>query len=165
MKKFFKVLLLVIVVLLVLIQFVPHPPKNITAGNSVNDIHQKYTVPADVERILKSSCYDCHSNNTEYPWYAKIQPVAWWLGDHIKDGKKHFNFSEFLSYSLRKQYHKLEEINEQLEDDEMPLPSYTFIHREADLSETEKSLLINWANGVRNTMSNTYPIDSLVKKK
>lgn len=164
MAKFLKRFLLVVLVLFVLVQFVPHPKKNNSNSMSVTDIHQKYTVPSVVEDVLKTSCYDCHSNDTRYPWYFNIQPVAWWLGEHIADGKKHLNFSTFLSYPLRKQYKKLEEIAEQVEEDEMPLTSYTLIHRDAVLDGAQKNLVINWAKDVRNSMSTEFPIDSLMKK-
>jgi hypothetical protein len=122
-------------------------------------------VPADVHSILKTSCNDCHSNNTVYPWYAEVQPVTWWLNGHIVDGKKHLNLSEFATYSLRKQYHKLEEIDEMVKKGEMPLDSYLWIHKNADLSDGQKLTIANWVTSVMDTMKAHYPIDSLVRKK
>jgi hypothetical protein len=148
----------------IVIQFI-RPEKNKAAGTSKNDISTLHAVPANVQSILKTSCNDCHSNNTEYPWYANIQPVAWWLNDHIVDGKKHLNFSEFATYSLRKQYHKLEETDEMVEKAEMPLESYLWIHKDADLSKEQTATLLNWVNAVMDTMKAKYPIDSLVSKK
>ena len=120
MKKFIKRILLILVVLLVLIQLYPKAKKNNDLGTS-NDISHVHSVPGNVQEILKTSCYDCHSNNTHYPWYSNIQPVYYWLNDHIEEGKKELNFSEFATYNLARQYRKLEEIMKQLKEDEMPL--------------------------------------------
>ncbi len=159
LKRFFQLLLLVFIV----IQFF-RPAKNKAEGISNNDITKLYPVPDDVKTILKTSCYDCHSNNTVYPWYAEVQPVAWWLDNHIKDGKKDLNFSEFAGYRLRRQYKKLEEINELVKKDEMPLDSYLWIHKDAKLNDLQKQTLANWVQSVRDTMEAIYPRDSLVRK-
>ena len=103
MKKFFKRFLLLLLLVFIGIQFF-RPAKNKSEGISANDITAKYAVPDDVKAILKTSCYDCHSNNTNYPWYSNIQPVAWWLKDHIDEGKRELNFSEFASYRIGRQY-------------------------------------------------------------
>lgn len=97
----------------IIIQFI-RPSKNKSKQIEANDISAKYAISENVQNILKTSCYDCHSNNTAYPWYAEIQPVGWWLNNHIKDGKDALNFSEFLSYPIRRQYHKLDDINKQI---------------------------------------------------
>jgi Haem-binding domain len=160
LKRTFQILLLIFVV----IQFI-RPAKNRADGISNNDISKIYAVPAEVGSILKTSCYDCHSNNTVYPWYAEVQPVAWWLNDHIVDGKKHLNFSEFAGYSLRKQYHKLEETDEMIKNGAMPLNSYLWIHNNASLSDAQKLIVTNWVQTVMGTMKAKYPVDSLIKKK
>ncbi|NEW80269.1 MAG: heme-binding domain-containing protein, partial [Gelidibacter sp.] len=103
-----------------------------------------FEVPYNIQNILKKSCYDCHSNNTNYPWYHKIQPASWLLENHIKEGKKGLNFSEFGAYSKRRQKSKLKSIINQIKDDEMPLYSYTLIHSDAKLSEGNKKDLIDW---------------------
>lgn len=136
-----------LLVALVIIQFFK-PARNISAEKSTNDITNKYAVPASVQEILKTSCYDCHSNNTVYPWYANIQPVAWWLADHVNEGKKELDFSEFLTYSPKKAHHKLEEVNEMVKEGEMPLQSYTIIHQDAKLSEPQKLEIATWADGL-----------------
>jgi hypothetical protein len=160
LKRTFQILLLVFII----IQFI-RPEKNKAEGISKNDISTLYPVPANVQSILKTSCYDCHSNNTVYPWYAKIQPVTWWLNNHIQDGKKDLNFSEFASYRIRKQYKKLEEINELVEKDAMPLDSYLWIHKDAKLNEQQKLVLANWVSAVRDTIKANNPPDSLIRKK
>lgn len=160
LKRTFQILLLAFIV----IQFF-RPAKNKAEGISENDISKIYPVPADVQSILKTSCYDCHSNNTVYPWYAEVQPVAWWLNDHIKHAKGDLNFSEFKSYSIRRQYRKLEEINDLVKNDEMPLDSYLWIHGDAKLSSDQKLSIANWVTALRDTIKANYPADSLVRKK
>jgi Haem-binding domain len=160
LKRAFQLLLLAFIV----IQFI-RPARNKAEGVSKNDISTLYPVPANVAAVLKTSCTDCHSNNTYYPWYAKIQPVYWWLNDHVRDGKKHLDFSEFASYSLRKQYHKLEETEEMVKEGEMPLESYTWMHKDAKLTADQKSIIYNWVKATMDTMKVRHPIDSLIRKK
>ncbi|MFC5282750.1 heme-binding domain-containing protein [Pedobacter alpinus] len=143
-----KKILIVTAIFLVLIQFVKSE-KNIAEGAQPNAITTKYLIPDSVQQILKVACYDCHSNNTKYPWYSAIQPVAWWLNDHVKDGKKHLNFDEFTTYTLKRQDHKLEEVIETQEDRWMPLESYSLIHGDAKLSETQRKVIIDWAKETR----------------
>lgn len=149
---------------LVVIQFI-HPKKNKAGGVQSNYIGNVYPLVEDVKAILAKACNDCHSNNTRYPWYSKLQPVDWWMNNHVIDGKKHLNFDDYTNRNLRYQYHKLEEIAEQVKKGEMPLNSYTWIHKDARLSESEKKTLVNWADALRNSMEAKYPIDSLVRKK
>lgn len=159
----FKKLLLVLFVILMVLQAF-RPEKN-TSGNKENDISSLYPVPDNVEQILVKACNDCHSNSTVYPWYAEVQPIAWWLDDHVKDGKKHLNFNEFASYRLAKQYHKLEEVFDEVKGGEMPLESYTVVHRDAKLTDAERNILMDWSVAVRDTMKARFPADSLIMKK
>lgn len=156
LKRLFQLLLLAFIV----IQFI-RPAKNKATGISANDITTKYAVPQDVKNILQTSCNDCHSNNTNYPWYANVQPLAWWLNDHIKDGKRHLDFSEFASYRIGKQYKKLEEVAGEVNENQMPLESYTFIHEKAKLSDAQKLTITNWVNTLRDSIKAQYPEDSL----
>lgn len=158
-----KKLLLVLAILLVIIQAI-RPNKNI-GGQVQNDISTLYPMPDDVKVIVSKACADCHSNNTQYPFYANLQPIAYWIEDHVKEGKGHFNFNEFASYRIAKQNHKLEEVIEQIKKGEMPLPSYTIIHQEAILTDVEKSTLINWCQSIMDTLKATYPADSLIIKR
>ena len=121
-------------------------------------------MPPDVQKIFQNSCYDCHSNNTRYPWYWQIQPVTWWMNGHINDAKKQVNYSEFLSYSPRKQYKKIDDANKEVQGGDMPLPSYTIIHRGARLNDEQKLLIKKWTTGVMDQLKATNPIDSLLKK-
>ena len=160
MKKYLKRLLVLLLLAFIVIQFF-RPAKNKSEGISANDITKKYTIPDSVLAILKTSCYDCHSNNTNYPWYNNIQPVAWWLADHIKEGKNELNFSEFATYRIGRQYKKLEEVNEQVKKEEMPLESYTLIHGDAKLNKQQKLAVANWVVALRDSIKTQYPEDSL----
>ena len=142
-------ILIALIVILVAIQFF-RPEKNQAAGLSPNYITTKYTVPAEVHTVLKRSCFDCHSNNTVYPWYDNIQPVSWWLNHHIQEAKNELNFDEFTTYSPKKARHKLEEVGKSVTEGWMPLDSYLWIHHDAKLSPAEAKLVADWANGLRN---------------
>ena len=159
-----KILLFLLVVLIVLQVFRPKKD-NISQGPSAANINNFANVPADVDQLLKTSCYDCHSNNTVYPWYSNIQPVGWWLDDHVAEGKKELNFDEYGNYNLRRQYHKLEEVVELVEAGEMPLPSYTIVHTNAKLNEEQKKQITGWAEMVMNDMKSKHPIDSLIMRR
>lgn len=161
-----KKILLALLGILLILQFVS-PEKNIhpEPNASEKDISTLYPVPDSVRAILKTSCADCHSNNTRYPWYARIQPLGWWLNHHVEEGKAELNFNEFAAYRPRRQYHKLEEIIEQVKEGEMPLTSYTVVHRDAKLSETQREQIAGWANALLDSMRVRYPTDSLRKKK
>ncbi|MBC7566553.1 MAG: heme-binding domain-containing protein [Pedobacter sp.] len=144
-------LLFVLAILLLIIQLF-RPEKNIATTVSTNAIEKHYTIPEDIKGLLKTSCYDCHSNNTVYPWYSKVQPFAWWLDNHVKDGKQEINFDEFNSYTAKKKKHKLDEVVEMIEQDEMPLRSYTVIHTKAVLSPQDKNSIIAWAKDLQKTI-------------
>ena len=160
----FKKAILIILVILIVIQFF-HPSKNIAAGKSSQSIASIYSVPANVHSILSKACNDCHSNNTRYPWYNNIQPVAWWLDNHIRDGKRGLNFDEFATYRIGKQYHRMEDIIDEVKKGDMPLGSYTLIHTNANLNDDEKNTIYKWAGGIRDSIKARYPADSLVKKR
>src|SRR6187431_944119 len=150
MKKFLKYFFLILLFLFIAAQFFPRPAKN--KGTSTNSISSVHYVPNEVKAILETSCYDCHSNNTSYPWYNNLQPVASWMGNHIKDGKKELNFSEYGSYSIRKRFKKMEEIRDQVKEEEMPLKSYTLIHRDAILDSEKKKIIENWALAIHDSI-------------
>lgn len=150
-KTIVKIAVLIMFVAFVGIQFIP-TTRNQSDKILETDITKTFNVPNDVQNVLKTSCYDCHSNNTNYPWYNRIQPAAWYLEGHITDGKKELNFSEFGDYSDRRKKSKLKSIISQIESDEMPLPSYTYIHWDAKLSPQEKKLLENWINDLQKNL-------------
>jgi hypothetical protein len=150
--KWIKKIAIVIAAGLLIIQFI-RPARNRSIVVLETDITKTYVVPATVQQVLKTSCYDCHSNNTTYPWYANIQPFGWLLADHIKEGKEELNFSEFGSYSLRRQKSKLKGIENSIKESSMPLGSYTLMHKEALLSNEEKALLLDWSMKVRDSLT------------
>ncbi|HEV8285114.1 MAG TPA: heme-binding domain-containing protein [Chitinophagaceae bacterium] len=160
----FKKILFVLLIILIAIQFI-HPTKNISTREPPHNISKAYHIPAEVKTILDKACMDCHSNNTRYLWYFKIQPIDWWLTNHINEGKRGLNFDEYTNRSLRYQYHKLEEIADQVKHDEMPLNSYNWIHKDAILTDQEKKTIIDWTESIRNEMKAKYPPDSLIRKK
>jgi hypothetical protein len=164
MKSILKKIALVLLVILVVMQFI-RPAKNNHPVDASKQISALVNVPNNVNLILRKACYDCHSNNTIYPWYSNIQPVYFWLNHHINEGKDEINFDEFAGYRLRRQYKKMEEIIDQLNENEMPLSSYTIIHKNAILTNEEKTAITSWASLVMDSMKAKYPIDSLVKKK
>ncbi len=159
-----KKILLVLLIILVLIQFV-RPKKNTHPGPQPADISTLYPVPADVDSILVIACKDCHSNNTRYPWYNNLQPVAWFLDNHVRDGKNSFNLNEFATYPVFRQYDKIEEVKKQIDKGDMPLSSYTLIHKDAILSEAQKKTVINWSENIRQQMEAKYPKDSLTRPR
>ncbi len=134
------------------IQFI-RPARNNSGQVTAAGIQQVVAVPQNVQVVLEKACYDCHSNTTTYPWYVNIQPVGWFMAHHINEGKEELNFSEFGSYSLRRQQNKLKSIASQVKEGEMPLFSYTLIHRNAVLSDSEKTLIINWATSAKDSLS------------
>lgn len=137
-------LLIGLLILLIVAQAI-RPAENKGSAAGPRDVTQVVAVPADVQAILKTSCYDCHSNYTSYPWYDRITPVNWWVAHHINEGKRELNFTEFGTYPAKKQRHKLKEIGETVTEGEMPLSSYLLIHRDARLTDGQKKTLIAWA--------------------
>ena len=139
-----KKIITAFLILFIISQFF-QPQKNEYTSIPDSDLILTEKPVQQIASIIKESCYDCHSNNTAYPWYNKITPVNFWLKGHIKGAKKELNFSEWKYYSAKKKVHKLEEIIEVLENNEMPLSSYTLMHSEAKLTNNETQVLINWA--------------------
>jgi Haem-binding domain len=160
-----KKILLGLAAVLVIIQFI-RPAKN-DSNDESKGVSTKYNVPTDVAAILKVACNDCHSNKTEYPWYANVQPVLWWLDHHIDEGKRELNFSTLAGRKIAIQNHKFEEIIEMVEKKEMPLPSYTNfgLHAGANLTEAQRQTLITWAKTNMDSLKAQYPADSLILKR
>ncbi|MEO9210884.1 MAG: heme-binding domain-containing protein [Ginsengibacter sp.] len=164
MKKTLKIVAIIFIIAFIVIQFI-RPSKNIGEEIAANQITAVQQVPDDVQQILKVSCNDCHSNTTYYPWYSKIQPAAWFLDDHIVEGKKELNFSEFANYPTYRRYKKFKEIGKEVKGGDMPMNSYTLLHRDASLNADQKLLIENWASSAMKEMEGKYPADSLVKPK
>jgi Haem-binding domain len=147
-----KKILLSIGVVIIGIQFF-RPALNKSSQVFNTDISKIVTTSDSVQILLKNACYDCHSNNTNYPWYSNIQPVGWLMANHIKKGKDELNFSEFGSYSPRRQLSKLNGIANSVKDGIMPMSSYKLMHKNTILSTNEKALLINWVQQARDSLS------------
>ncbi len=159
-----KKILIVLLIALVVIQFF-HPEKNQSTGTQANAIATVHPVPQEVADILKVACNDCHSNNTVYPWYNNIQPFAWWLNDHVEEGKGELNFDEFATYKPKKAHRKMDEVIEQVKEGEMPLASYTWMHKEAKLTDAQKTTLINWAQAIMDTLAVKYNLPAKEEKE
>tara|TARA_R110002049_G_scaffold3795_3_gene27498 strand:- start:32771 stop:33238 length:468 start_codon:yes stop_codon:yes gene_type:complete len=125
------------------------PEKNEGELTSIDYFYNETNPPVDVKIILEETCNDCHSDVTRYPWYDNITPVNYWLASHVKDGKKHFNISNWEGNSVKRKDHKFEELIEMVEDKEMPLKSYTWTHSEANLTDAQIKSVIDWAKLVR----------------
>jgi cytochrome c553 len=138
-----KRILLMALLMFVVIQFVPRSrwDKQVSADITLVGMTQP---PAEVTQLLEVACYDCHAYGTEYPWYANVAPVSFWIDHHVEEGRDHLNFSEWASYSARQQRHKLEECAEEVAEGEMPLNSYTWMHSKAQLSQAQRETLSEW---------------------
>lgn len=152
MKRLKKVAFALAVVFAV-IQFI-QPAHNKSVQVLPTDFTVMYKMPDTVKSIVQNACYDCHSNNTVYTWYSNIQPIAWLMASHIKNGKAKLNFSEFGNLSKRRQASTLNNISNQIKDDEMPLSSYKLMHPKARLSKEEKTMLTNWLQATADSISN-----------
>lgn len=146
-----KKIVVALIIVLIGIQFIP-TAENQTKNNPETDFLVDFKASEEVTAIFKISCYDCHSNNTYYPWYSKIQPMRFMMDNHVKNGKKDLNFNEFNTYSKRRQKSKLKSIISQLQDDEMPLKSYSLLHKEAKLSTDEKKTIIDWIDKIKDSL-------------
>lgn len=164
MRRVLKTILYILIIAFIVIQFI-RPSKNTGVEIAENQIAAKHPVPENVQKILKVSCYDCHSNTTKYPWYWYMQPGAWILSNHFNDGKREVNFSIFSTYPANRRYKKFKEIGEQIKKGDMPLTSYTLIHRDAVLNTEQKQALMDWAAAQMKEMESQYPADSLKSKK
>ena len=136
-------LAVLVVAIVLVIQVIP-VERNVSTVPPGQSFEKTEKVPANVAAILKVSCYDCHSNNTRYPWYSVLQPGAWFMAQHIKKGKEELNFDEFNNYSKRRKKAKIKSIISQIEKDEMPLKSYRMMHGNARLSADEKKELLDF---------------------
>jgi hypothetical protein len=156
MKKILKKIFFIGLILFLLMQLY-QPARNIGFEQDLTANFTKvYNVPENVKIILRTSCYDCHSNYTNYPWYSNIQPVRFFMESHIKEGKEELNFNEFGNYSKRKQNSKLKAISKEIESNEMPLSSYTLIHKDAILSSSQKQEVMNWIEKTIDSLSSKY---------
>ncbi len=158
-----KKILLALLIVLGLIQFI-RPPQNL-GNDQTGHISTLFPMPAQLQQTLRIACYDCHSNLTRYPWYFKLQPAAWFMENHVVDGKRHLNFSELAKRPVWLQYKKLHETQEMIDKGEMPLGSYTLIHKDAILKDGQKQEIIDWAVAAMDSLKAHNPADSLIPPK
>lgn len=138
-----KLVLMVILSVFVIMQFFSSNQANPTFDEA-KDFIALTNPPADIKKMIESSCYDCHSHKTKFPWYANIAPVSWLLADHVEEGREHLNFSVWGDYDEEKANHKLHECEEEVEEKEMPLDSYTWTHGDARLTKDQREKLAEW---------------------
>ncbi|WP_230154279.1 heme-binding domain-containing protein [Flavobacterium sp. CECT 9288] len=144
MKRVLKIMLTIVLFIFIAIQFY-QPALNVDKGQVyTTDFTQVYKMPIEVKAMLQTSCYDCHSNNTNYVWYDYVQPARTLVENHIKNAKQDLNFNEWGTYSNRKQERLLNSIKEQIETKQMPLSSYTIMHENAKLNDEQIKVLTNW---------------------
>ena len=147
LKKRSKKVLIGLVVLVVITQLL-QPTKNVSTGESANDISKAYQMPVEVSEIFTQKCYDCHSNNTRYPWWINIQPIGWWMASHISDAKARLNFSEFKTYSEARAALKLEKISDAVTQGWMPLDAYVWMHSEAKITPEDSKKINAWIESI-----------------
>lgn len=138
---FKKIVYIVLGILIVLQLFSKN--KNKAKTYEITQFIEETKPSVDVQKILSSKCYDCHTNKTNYPWYSKIAPLSFWINHHVEEGKEHLDLSNWSNYNVKRKIHKLEELVEEVEEDKMPLESYEILH--GGLSLSEKNKLIKWA--------------------
>ena len=156
MKKIIKKILFIGLIIFLLMQLY-QPARNESFEQDITANFTKvYNVPKNVEAIVRTSCYDCHSNNTNYPWSSNVQPVGFFMEHHIKEAKEDVNFDEWGKYSKRKQENKLDRIVKQIKSDEMPLASYTLIHKNARLTTVQKKEVMDWISKIKDSISSQY---------
>lgn len=149
--KILKISLLVLLIIFIVIQFFGID-KSVPEYDETGDFLSVYNPPSEVETIFRTTCYDCHSYSTVYPWYSNIQPVAWWLEDHIEEGRDEMNLSLWEDYSGEDADHLLEEIVEMVEEEKMPLPSYTWAHADARLTDEQREEFTSWVSDLRSSL-------------
>jgi len=153
MRKPWVIIAIAVVAVLVIIQFF-QPERNLSKVASTDDIFFQVQADQLVKKNIVSACYDCHSNNTRYPFYANFAPVSWMLNNHIKEGKEHLNFSEWGKYDKKEQLKLLSDICDELTAGEMPLKSYKLMHSNAVLNEKEVENICAWTDSAAEEVFN-----------
>lgn len=143
-----KKIIVVLLVAFIIIQFFPIDKSNPPPTPGMDFLKIKNS-PEKIVKIMRTSCYDCHSNETQYPWYSSISPISWFLKNNINEGRKHLNFSTFAVYEPKRQLHKIEECIEMVEKKEMPLESYYVGHQDAKLTDEQRADLVQYFKRVK----------------
>ena len=132
-----KIIAAVLIVAFIGIQFIPVERSNPPVTGEMD-------APPRVKEILMRSCYDCHSNETVWPWYSYIAPASWLLEKDVEEGRDELNFSEWKGYDEKKKQKKFKETREEVEEGEMPQWYYVIMHPEAKLTDADKQALFEW---------------------
>jgi hypothetical protein len=143
-----KKAMMILAALFVIVQIIP-----VTRENPPAEPGKEIILPENVKAIIENSCFDCHSNKSDWPWYSYVAPVSWLITYHVNSGRGELNFSEWNTYNEKRRDHKLKEIAEEIEEGNMPLPLYLIMHQNADLTTEQKNTLINWTTSLRNSDS------------
>ncbi len=143
--------------LLVAIQFI-RPNRSVPTVPPGADFMLLANVPAEMGSLIKTACYDCHSYETQYPWYANVAPVSWWIGGHIREGRKHLNFSEWGKYNIERKIHKTEECQDEIHSGHMPEKAYTWLHANARLSEAQRLQMVAWFKELEQNLRSIPPM-------
>ena len=144
MKRILIWAVIVVILIVIAIQFVPVDRSNPPITQNVN-----WDSPA-TEELARRACFDCHSNETAWPWDARIAPVSWLIADHVTEGRQHLNFSEWDQPNA-----ELDEMLHEIKGGDMPLQSYVLMHPKAKLSDSEREALIA---GLTATMQQNPPV-------
>jgi hypothetical protein len=139
-----KKVLLGIIGILLIIQLIPANLPEVTEVNN-DDLLLNNSIPENIEEVLRTSCYDCHSNETVYPWYSYVAPVSFLVSRDTKKGRRHLNFSEWQSLSKSDKAKALDEIGEEVAEGEMPFKIYPITHPDARLSDEQRKAIVDWA--------------------
>jgi hypothetical protein len=146
-----KVLKIVLVVLLlgfISIQFFGIEKSN-PEFDSQLDFLTIENPPENIEKIFRNACYDCHSNETQWPWYANVAPMSWMIEDHVEEGRDYINLNDWGDYELEDRHYILEEMMEEIDHEEMPLPAYRIFHRDSRITDIQKAELFEWIRSVQ----------------
>jgi hypothetical protein len=149
MMKLLKIAIWILIGSLVIIQFIPFQLPETTDANE-HDLIQSGLVPEDVALILRTSCYDCHSNETRYPWYSYVAPTKWLVSKDIREGREEINLSDWDLLKVTDKIKVLDEMAEEVEDGNMPLPIYTVMHPKAALDEAQRNVFKDWTEQMMN---------------
>jgi len=140
MGGFLKVIFVLLIIVFIGIQFVETERTNPAVTAEIQ-------APNEITSILRNSCYDCHSNQTEWPLYSRIAPVSWFIINDVDSGREHLNFSDWGKYADALKEKKLKEIWEQINEDRMPPKAYTFLHPGSEIELNEKNTIKKWITG------------------
>lgn len=146
--KFLRIIFILLIAAFVVMQFFGIDRTN-PEFDPENDFLFMEKPPADLEKMVKNTCYDCHSNQTIWPWYSYVAPISWLIATHVNDGRDNVNLSEWGEYELEDRAHIIKEMIEEIEEGEMPFPGYDKLHPDAKLSEEQKQALFKWLRSIQ----------------